>query len=115
MSGIRDPCKKYERPMLGGGSTGDGKSRNGNTVHVWIHIITMNTQDNRNKGHFVKGGVQVSNLANQKDAVHYDEVKDSHFKNIDEDSPKTKKTKLEEVHDDEYQKKLFTAAQVGQH
>ena len=29
------------------------------------------------------------------------------------DEPEEKKTKLDEVHDDEYQKKLFTAAQVG--
>ena len=28
------------------------------------------------------------------------------------DEPEEKKTKLDEVHDDEYQKKLFTAAQV---
>ena len=29
------------------------------------------------------------------------------------DEPAEKKTKLDEVHDDEYQKKLFTAAQVS--
>ena len=72
--------------------------------------------------------------------VAYDEVKESHYREgglisvrVDlgmiwgkelnyltwkrtrkdsKDEPEEKKTKLDEVHDDEYQKKLFTAAQV---
>lgn len=68
----------------------------------------------------------------------YDEVKESHYREgglisvrddlgwgkelnyltwkrtrkDSKDEPEEKKTKLDEVHDDEYQKKLFTAAQV---
>ena len=33
----------------------------------------------RNKGHFVKGGVQVSNMEGVPD-VAYDEVKESHYR-----------------------------------
>ena len=68
--------------------------------------------------------------------VAYDEVKESHYREgglisvrdklggelnyltwkrtrkDSKDEPEEKKTKLDEVHDDEYQKKLFTAAQV---
>ena len=74
--------------------------------------------------------------------VAYDEVKESHYREgglihgwlhgfmrwvvvgdnyltwkrtrkDSKDEPEEKKTKLDEVHDDEYQKKLFTAAQVS--
>jgi len=63
----------------------------------------------------VKGGVQVSNVTKQN-VISYDEVKDSHFSTKSKISePENKKTKLEEVHDDEYQKKLFTAAQERSH
>ena len=58
----------------------------------------------------MKGGVQVSNVTKQN-VISYDEVKDSHFSTKSKLEPENKKTKLEEVHDDEYQKKLFTAAQ----
>ena len=83
MSSSRDPTRRYERPVLGDKSSSSSKRDKGFQFYSGfrgiIGGIWWNETCKRNKGHFVKGGVQVSNMEGVPD-VAYDEVKESHYR-----------------------------------
>ena len=86
MSSSRDPTKRYQRPVLGDKSSSSSKRVVSTPLSVNLSVnLPVLTGFNRlkpikrNKGHFVKGGVQVSNMEGVPD-VAYDEVKESHYR-----------------------------------